>query len=729
MKRIGIQINSVGTKIFIILFATVVLLSTVLGISSYLMSKEIVRGQVGLASSQAIEQAADKIDFLFSEYESISRQIAVDQALRADLEIVTDPNTEYIVNRETELRIDNKLEAMKGADSRLVGIRLVKQDLSRVFDTSGSTGVGKEDSVFERLNTIAAAEGEPVWVPSTKKGFFNTATSPTVTMGRVLKNLKNPKAEFILLIEVKDSALTDLLANLQIGKKGEVRVITKDSKIIHDSDPSLIESDSFIGIDDERLKGDSTSFLVEDEQGVTQLVVFRQLKTIDWRVIGYAPERDFVSATDKLLYVTGGVLLFAVIVALLIGIFLFRVIGKPLEKLCTLMEEGERGNLNVRTKFKGKDEIGRLGISFNRMMEQISALVERTNQSAEELLVTAENLSVASKDTSRNAGEIAAATNEIAMGATSLATEAEKGVDIADQIGHQMDNVVNLNSAMDKSVERVIDVSRQGKDYMETLVEKTEAVSRMTGLIEENSGKLSRSTYSIRNILAPMVEMTKQTNILSLNASIEASRAGAAGKGFVVIAEEIRKLAVQSNNSIQTVSGITEEIQEAIENTVKVLNAITPMFDEQLVSVKEALGIFQNVANEMEGFVGDIQSSSASVRELNHSQAILRDFFANVSAVVEQTNASTQEVASMSTEQYKVSEELVQLSNRLETLSATLEESLSVFKVSNEAVATEVENVAALEVEEPLQDQEVNESSDDQVNQEQVNQDQEPDQA
>lgn len=713
MKWVRIQINSVGTKIFIILFATVVLLSTVLGISSYLMSKEIVRGQVGLASSQAIEQAADKIDFLFSEYESISRQLAVDQALRNDLAIVTDPNADYIVNRDAETRIDNKIEAMKGADSRLVGIRLVKQDLSEVFDTSGSTGTKKEDVVFERLATIAEAGGEPVWVPSTKKGFFDTATAPTVTMGRVLKNLKNPDAEFILLIEVKDSALTDMLSNLQIGKKGEVRVITKDSKIVHASDSSLIESDSFIGIDDERLKSDNTSFLIEDEQGVTQLVVYRQLKTTDWRVIGYAPERDFVSATDKLLYVTGGVLLFAVIVAILIGMYLFRVIGRPLEKLCTLMEEGERGNLNVRTKFKGRDEIGRLGVSFNRMMEQISALVERTNQSAEELLVTAENLSVASKDTSRNAGEIAAATNEIAMGATSLATEAEKGVDIADQIGHQMDNVVSLNSAMDKSVERVIGVSRQGKDYMDTLVEKTEAVSRMTGLIEENSGKLIRSTYSIRNILAPMVEMTKQTNILSLNASIEASRAGAAGKGFVVIAEEIRKLAVQSNNSIQTVSGITEEIQEAIENTVKVLNAITPMFDEQLVSVKEALGIFQNVANEMEGFVGDIQSSSASVSELNHSQSILRDFFANVSAVVEQTNASTQEVASMSTEQYKVSEELVQLSNRLETLSATLEESLSVFKVSNE-----VENEVGSEAKEALKDQEIEETPDDKVDQE-----------
>ncbi|MBA9083637.1 methyl-accepting chemotaxis protein [Fontibacillus solani] len=684
MKWGRIQFKSVGMKIFIILFATVVLVSTVLGVSSYLMSKEIIRGQVGLASSQAIEQAADKLDFLFTEYESISRQLAVDQTLKADLELVTNSSVDIVKKTEAETRIKSKLDAMKGSDSRLFGIRLTKKDLSKAYSSGGSSGTQNTEYAQAAFDKIQAAGGKPLWLPAMKKGFFDATNEPTLTMGRLLQNLKNPNGEFYLLIEVKDRAITDILSNLKIGKAGEVRVITNDNTIVHATDSSLIESQSFIGLDAAQLEGDDVSFLTTDDAGITQLVVYRQLKTVDWRVIGYAPESDFVSAADKLLYVTAGVLLFAVIVALLIGIYLVRVIGKPLEKLCNLMEEGEKGNLNVRTRFKGHDEIGRLGHSFNRMMEQISALVERTNLSAEELLNTAENLSMASKDTSRNAGEIAAATSEIAMGATSLAEEADKGVDIADQIGHQMENVMNLNSAMDKSVEKVIGVSQQGKEYMASLVEKTEAVSRMTGLIEENSGKLSRSTFSIRNILAPMVEMTKQTNILSLNASIEASRAGAAGKGFVVIAEEIRNLAVQSNNSIQTVSTITEEIQEAIENTVNVLTTITPMFDEQLVSVKQALQIFQNVMSEMESFVGDIQSSSASVHELNNSQSVLRDFFANVSAVVEETNASTQEVASMSSEQYKVSEELVQLSNRLEVLSETLRESLSVFIVDKE---------------------------------------------
>ncbi|AZK45064.1 methyl-accepting chemotaxis protein [Paenibacillus lentus] len=680
-----IQLQSVGTKIFIVLFATVVLLSAVLGVSSYLMSKQIIRGQVGLASSQAIEQAADKLDFLFAEYESISRQFAVDQMLRTDLETVSRPNVDIIKKTEAETRIRNKLDAMRGSDDRLVGIRLIAPgNYSNTYASSGASPTSNEDSVKERIKIIEEAKGKPVWIPGQQNGFFETYAKPSVTMGRLLQNLNYPEAEYILLIEVKDEALLQTLSNLKIGQSGEVRILTADNVIVHAPNQELIATKSHIGLDARQLQSEESSFTMEDEQGVKQLVVYRQLQSVDWRIIGYAPESDFLSAADKLIWITVFVLIIAILVALAIGYYLFRMVGKPLMKLCNLMEEGERGNLRVRTNFRSKDEIGRLGQSFNRMLEQISLLVVRTNMSTEELLATAEHLTKASRDTSQHAGEIASATGEIASGAASLAIESEKGVDITDEIGRQMDHVIHLNGTMDASAARVIEVSRQGREFMDSLVEKTESVSRMTGLIEENSAKLNQSTHSIRNILAPMVEMTKQTNILSLNASIEASRAGAAGKGFMVIAEEIRKLAVGSNESIQTVSAMTEEIQEAIEDTVKVLMQVTPIFGEQLISVKEASSIFQRVTQEMEQFVNDIRSSSASIHDLKSSQHVLSEFIASVSSVVQQTTASTEEVASMSSEQFKISEELVRLSNRLEGLSETLKQSLSSFEIDAE---------------------------------------------
>ncbi|MUG87793.1 HAMP domain-containing protein [Paenibacillus timonensis] len=674
--------NSVGLKMFVIVFAAVVLLSAVLGFSSYRASREIIREQVASASTQAVEQAADKLDFLFDQYEASSRQLAVDQTLRSDLETVNQPGIGTVARTKAEDRIRKKLDTLKGADDRLQGVRLVTKGLEDVksYKSSGVSSVRTDEAVEARVKSVLEAEGEPVWFPALQKGFFSAYTEPTITMARLLRNMNHPEAEYILLFEIKAQAVGDILGNLQIGKSGQVRVLTADNRIVYAADKTLLETDSVIQIDAKHAQSGESSFQAADEKGVQQLVVYRQLKTVDWRIVGYAPESDFLSAADRLLVVMLFVLLGAVVVAVLIGYLLVRMVGRPLEKLCRLMEEGESGNLQVRTHFKGRDEIGRLGHSFNRMLEQISRLVEQTNVSAAELLTTAENLTRASRDTSQTAAEIAQATGEIAAGAESLAVEAEKGTETAERIGNQMGRVAQVNAAMDESAGRVIDVSQRGESYMEQLVEKTESVSRMMAQLEENSDKLNQSTRSIRSILAPMVEMTKQTNILSLNASIEASRAGSAGRGFMVIAGEIRELAAASGESIQTVSAITEEIQEAIGQTVEVLTGISPLFTAQTEAVKEAAGIFQNVKREMEQFVTEIRSSSTSVQELLHSQSILHDFVDTVSSVVEQTNASTEEVASMSQEQHRVSAGLVDLSARLEELAAQLQRSLSAFQ-------------------------------------------------
>lgn len=685
MKHRGfMRMNSVGMKLFVILFTAVVALSGGLGFSSYSMSKEIIREQVASASSQAIEQAADKLDFLFAEYESLSRQLAVDQTLKSDLETVNKPGIGTVEKAQAEDRIRKKLDALKGSDERLQGVRLVAKSLQEVesYKSSGVSGIRTDANVEGRVKNILDADGRPVWFPALKKGFFDAYTEPTITMGRLLRNLKHPEAEYYLLFEIREKSLGDILSNLKIGKSGEVRVLTADNKIVHAVNSDLLESVSTIKLAQKlQESSDSSSFRTKDEHGVKQLVVYKALKTANWRIMGFAPESDFLSAADKLIYVTLYVLGCAVIVAVLIGYILLRMVGRPLDKLCRLMEEGERGNLSVRTHFKGQDEIGRLGHSFNSMLEQISKLVERTNGSTQELLVTAEQLTRTSKDTSTAAGEMAGAAGEIAQGAASLADEAENGTMLVEEVGKRVSQVNASNTSMNESAARIITVSQTGQQYMEQLVEKTEAVSRLTGLIEENSGKLTQSTDSIKSILAPMVDITKQTNILSLNASIEASRAGAAGKGFMVIAEEIRRLAAQSGHSIETVSAVTEDIQETIRNTVDVLLSISPMFTAQLNSVKEAASIFKNVKQEMERFMVHIHQSSASVDELNHSQSLMRDFLNSISSVVEQTNASTQEVASMAADQHEVSEELVQLSNRLEELAASLKESLGAFQV------------------------------------------------
>jgi len=325
------------------------------------------------------------------------------------------------------------------------------------------------------------------------------------------------------------------------------------------------------------------------------------------------------------------------------------------------------------------DEIGQLSQSFDLMMTQITSLVDQTNRTAQEVLTTAGELSDASRKTAISAKEIAVATEEIANGATSLAVEAERGSDLTDNMGNRMGQVNEAGQQMVSSAAEVEQSSEKGTRYMAELIEKTGLTEEMTRNMVQKVDKLKDSTRSIRKILDVLNNVAKQTNILSLNATIEAARAGAAGKGFMVVANEIRKLAEQSRQSIDVVAQITETIQGEIDDTVGVLSEAYPIFQEQIDSVKEANQIFLSVQSQMSRFVNHLDVVTISVDQLGETQNVLSEAMSNVSAVAQQSSATSEEVASLSNEQLSISDNLVQLSNKLETVSNHLKESLSVF--------------------------------------------------
>lgn len=682
LRKIRIlRFTSIGMKLFVLLFCGIVALSAILGLSSFQLSKGIIKDEVSLASSQAIVQAADKLDFLFLQYESLSKQLAVDADLKHDLETINQAGIGTLEKSKLEDGIRSKLSSITGSDSRLQGVRLVKESLIDVesYKSTGISAVRSDEEVQAKMKQVKDAKGQIVWFPTSTKGFFNSYAEPTFTMGRLLRNMNHPEAEYVLLFEVKEKALTEILSNLHIGISGQVEVVTDNDRIVHATDNSLLETQSFFHIDKNREEGD-TSFTADNVNGVEQLIVYKTLNTTKWTMLGYAPLSDFVKGTHQLLYITLIVIILAVIFALCIGYYVFRNVGRPLAKLCNLMEEGEQGNLQVRTSFHSEDEIGRLGLSFNQMMQQIGLLVEQTNRSAHEVLETADELTQVSKSTSLSAGEIASASREIAVGASNLAMEAESESLLADHIAEKINNVLTSNHAMEQVANRVLLVSGQGTDYMDQLVHKTDMIMDMNRTIVSHAESLKKSTSSIQKILELMSNMTQQTNILSMNATIEAARAGAAGRGFMVVANEIRNLADGSKQSIRTVAEITDEIWRGIEHTTASLNEVSPVMAEQMVSVKEAYAIFHNVKLQMDEFLAEIDHSSLSVKELIESQQLLSVSISSISAVVEETSASTEEVASMSSQQYVVSEQLVGLSNRLEEMSESFKHSLVKFK-------------------------------------------------
>lgn len=677
LDKLPKQLNpakAVGVRLFLIFFVAIMFFVLTIGIMSSQMAKGTIQDNAEQANLQTIVQTSQKLDIVMQKYEENLQQMFLDDEMQnaimdASLSNISDYD-KFTATNKMRTRLNTLTFSTKG----VTAVYMLSADNIVDDVTSGSADVTFLDTVREEAwFKDLTGSTKTLWlqVPSKGKG------TEVFRLARSVQSVNSMK-RFILIADINLEILDSYLKEVKLGNNSKLQMVTQDNVVVGSS----FEGDQGNPTEFDLAKATeaSGSFVTKDANGNSVLTSY-STQYSGWKLIGTVDTAELTKSANRILMFTIFSLIVVAIIAVLIGVWMVRMIAYPLGKLRNLMEEGSKGNLNVRMDTKSKDEIGQLAVSFNEMMENITALVKQTNNSAQDVLETAAELTQASNKTALSAKEIAVATEEIANGATSLANEAERGNELTENISRQMERVVQSNKEMEMSARQVEKSSQQGTQYLNGLMEKTNMTVEMINALTAKVDSLKASTGSVLKVLDVMQNITQQTNILSLNATIEAARAGAAGRGFMVVADEIRQLADQSRQSITMVGEITDNIQKEMNETVKALSEASPIFQEQIASVQETNQIFVSVQQQMEGFVRHLDSVTASIDQLNESQTVLSEAMSNVSAVAQQSSATSEEVASLSSEQQTVGDQLVQLSNKLENVSAGLKESLSKFTV------------------------------------------------
>ncbi|MDQ6418564.1 methyl-accepting chemotaxis protein [Paenibacillus sp. LHD-117] len=680
--KLASPLKSVGMKLFLIIFVSILACVLTVGLMAYGEAKSIVEKKVSDASLQTVNQVAENLDIIYKTYEDITLQILVDKDFHT---IVGDiaSNADDYSRFEASRKLSDKIQAYAIGNSSIKGIMLlpVKEGLHIV--ASGSALSTSADALMKQawFQQTIEFNGKVNWIAPQAEGLSMGPDQKSIGISRLLKDSVSSDASYVLLLEMEVGTFSDRYSEVSLGEGSEIAIVDGSGNYVVANDPARIGQPANVQLPAGE-DGDFGATKLTTTNGLEVLAVYKSFEAMDWKLVGTIPVEMLVKDAEAIRTLTWITVAAAAVIAIAIGFLVLFSIATPLVRLRNLMVEGAGGNLTVRSSIrKRQDEIGGLSDSFNRMMTQITELAHQSTASAEQVLLTASDLTSASKKTSMSAREIAVATEEIAGGATSLAVEAERGNDLTSDMNTQMRRVIEANREMAASAAQVERASGQGTAYMGMLIEKTGLTEEMTRSMVEKVDKLKDSTGSIVKILDVLNNLTKQTNILSLNATIEAARAGAAGKGFMVVADEIRKLADQSRQSIDVVAQITAKIAGEIEETVHVLSDAYPIFQEQIGSVKEANGIFLTVQEQMGNFASRLEGVTSSIEELNQSQSVLAVAMTNVSAVAEEASATSEEVASLSSEQLAISESLVQLSEKLDAVSKGLKDSLSKFKI------------------------------------------------
>ncbi|GAB6990824.1 methyl-accepting chemotaxis protein [Paenibacillus pini] len=669
-------VKSVGVKLFLIFFTAIVTFVLVLGCMSYFKAKSTIKQNAANANRQTIIQTSDKLDIILKQFENVALQIFFDPEMQTMVDNLSNSKLStydlFVLTSDITKKLSNQINS----NGSIRGVYLIQPDNNQRAISAGSVSVELDKLRDQVWYKEALNKNQSFWYPTER-----TADGTGVfRLVRSLQSLSRGGKAYIVAIELKTEVLEEQLKRVDLGKGGKLQLVSPDGQVV----ASNVEGQASKKTDFafmQTLKQSSGSLDSKDVEGKSVVAVYQTLSKTGWKLVGSIPTEVLVKDAKGILLLTLWSTLGVMVIAILIGWWMIRMIARPMSRIKDLMIEGSKGNLNVRTDHKSKDEIGQLATNFNLMMDQITKLVKQTNETAQDVLDTAGELSDASKKTAISAKEIALATEEIANGASSLANEAERGNELTDHISKQMRLVIDANSEMGSAANHVEQSSERGTRHLNDLLDKTHQTEQITRSLMHKVDDLKQTTLSVNKVLEVLQNLTKQTNILSLNATIEAARAGAAGRGFMVVADEIRQLANQSKESIEMVGKITEKIMAEMNETVLALNEAHPLFNHQMNAVKETNDIFVSVQEHMGDFNRHLGSVTESIEALNQSQVTLSEAMGNVSAVAEESSATSEEVASLSNEQQSVGDQLVHLSDKLENVSNELKTTLSRFTI------------------------------------------------
>lgn len=382
----------------------------------------------------------------------------------------------------------------------------------------------------------------------------------------------------------------------------------------------------------------------------------------------------------QLILNTTTIMLILMVLCTAIVSFLFSApIAKNIKGLVNAFKKVAGGDLTARVDINSKDEFGILSLDFNEMVENISDLMMKVNESAVTVLDTSAVLASISEETSASIGEVARAIDEVAHGASEQAQNSAEGATSISELAESLNQVEEATGLMGKMTNDATQLTVEGLSKMKTLIEKSDITKESTHRIAELIDDMKESTNKIDEISDTISKITAQTNLLALNASIEAARAGEAGKGFAVVADEIRNLAEQSKVSTVEIKAIIETIKGKSSLSVEAMGQTENSVEEQEVVVGEAKEVFNAITKAVAILSRKVKEIGEYSEEIAKKKENVVEQIENISAISEESASASEEVTA-STEQITVTvDEISKYAGELQNLSEDLKARVNKF--------------------------------------------------
>jgi methyl-accepting chemotaxis protein len=535
-----------------------------------------------------------------------------------------------------------------------------------VIASSDPTAVGrdvKERDYFKRAIFGQAFTGTAI-VSKVTGAPITPVVTPVISHGVVVG---------VVALMMNINFLTELIISEKVGTTGYVFVSDANGMTIaHPVKENVLKLDiskepGLQGLARAMTAGES-NVLTYTYQGVMKAAGFAPVKSTGWSVAMVVPVAEYMASANEVRSLILIVSAVALVLALFVYLLFSRSITKPLARGVAFAQVVAGGDFTQNLDIHQKDEIGVLANALNAMSAKLHDTVATIQESAEQVAASSEQISASAQSlaegtqsqastleqTSASVEELTASVGQVAQHAQGQAAAAEQGSATMARTQKSFDeisrNLIDISDLARSSVDK----STEGYQAVETVMEAIE-------LIAEGSEKIT----GIVNVISDIAD---QTNLLALNAAIEAARAGEHGRGFAVVADEVSKLADRSSSSTKEIAGLIkesvanvtrgvdiarrsqssmEQIRGSSQKMEQTITGLSQLMSGQVAAVKELAAALENVTEMSRSISAATGEQTTNARQVSTAVENVNELTQAAASAAEQMSASTEHLSGM----------------------------------------------------------------------------------